>query len=147
MRDEPVAGQVRGDPEGPRLLEQVARAGDDDDAVLAAQPGRSCLVEFQHLLVVTSDDQQGGRTDTLEPWTGQVRPTAPRHDGDDVGVRCGGRPECGRRAGAGAEEPHRKAAETRLSPDPGHRLRGLCRLLPLPCTNTTSPVGRSGTVR
>ncbi|WP_323139421.1 hypothetical protein [Streptomyces sp. NBC_01549] len=34
----------------------------------------------------------------------------------------------------------------RFSPAATNRLRGLCRLLPLPCANTTTPIESSGTV-
>ena len=52
------------------------------------------------------------------------------------------------RSSAGVSKSNsRVASPARLSTSATYRLRGLCLLLPLPCANTTMPLGFSGIVR
>ena len=63
MPGKPAAGKPGHLPQCARFLEQMGGAGDDFEAAIAGQPGQGEAVQRQHLRVVRTHDQQGGRGD------------------------------------------------------------------------------------
>ena len=69
---EPRSGEAGDGLQRPGLLEQVRRAGDDLEVLLAPEPGVSLPVQLDDLAILAPDDEQGGRRDAGErvggPW-------------------------------------------------------------------------------
>jgi hypothetical protein len=156
MGGEPVAGQLGGACQGPRLLEQMCGTLNDAEVRFAPHLLSGLAVEAENDGVLAADDESGGRTHGPEAGTGEIRPATSGHDRRDVSLGRRGSSKCGGRTGAGAEKSKwqlfrrsnsRVAMLASLSTDATYRLRELCRLLPLPCAKTTSPIGSSGTYR
>ena len=87
--DEPVAGESGGGLEGAGLLEQVGRAGDDLDPMLAGHLVGGLAVEFEHLHVATSDDEQRRRPHGTEARCGEVWSATTRDHSADGGIISG----------------------------------------------------------
>src|SRR3990172_11335875 len=103
MADEPRRGEVSDLLERARLLEEMRRARDDGELVLAAQEGRGLAVEFEDDVVPAADDEKRGRLDEPHARRGHVGASAARDDGSDLPAELRPRPErCSRsRARAG----------------------------------------------
>jgi hypothetical protein len=66
-----------------RLLEQVPGSRHNHDVFLAGELCERVLVQFDHLSVVSPDDQKGRRPDPRKCSTRQVRAAAAGHDSRD----------------------------------------------------------------
>ena len=100
---EPLAGHLGDGVERARFLEEMRRAGDDLDAVLAQQLAYGVAVELEHDVVAGTDDQQRRGACLAETGCGQVGPAATRHHRADACRWMAGGPQRGGRAGAGTE--------------------------------------------
>jgi len=114
----PVPGQGGGHGQRARLPEQVGRARDDLQPVLAAQAGLSLAVEVEHDVVLPADDEQGRRGHRGEPARGKVGTPAAGDHGGDVRAGFGGGRQRRRRAGARAEVADGRPGGGRLGAQP-----------------------------
>jgi hypothetical protein len=74
--------------ERPRLFEQMRGAGDDHEFLRADEPGMGLLVEFDHDVIVSADNQQHRAAHLSERLrAGQVRTAAARHHGVRLACR------------------------------------------------------------
>ena len=74
---EPSTRQRGGGLESARFLEEMGRAGDDLEPVLASQLRLCLAIEFQHHVVVTTDDEEGRGGDDRQSLGGQVGASSP----------------------------------------------------------------------
>jgi len=121
VADEPRRGELGDLLERARLLEEMRRARDDGELVLAAQEGRGLAVELENGLIVASDDEERGRTDEPQARRGHVGPAAARDDGSDFPRQLRSRPEGGGSSGARAEVAGRQVGAFGLAPEPPRR--------------------------
>lgn len=75
------------------------------------------FVAFEDLGVVSADDEQAGRVESVRRLPREVDPPPTRDDGPNVGVGAPGRAECCRRASARAEISDREVTNVRTSVD------------------------------
>ena len=87
-----------------RLLEQVGRAGHDDQFLLAAQQCAASAVHPDHRHVVAAHDQQRRRPHLRQCIAREVGPSAARYDGADRVRSLGGGHQRRGRTGARAEQ-------------------------------------------
>src|SRR5207248_870559 len=93
----PLDGKGRHLLEGARLLEEVARAGDDYQLLDACEPGESLAVEFDDDIVLSTHDQQGRLADPGQDRAGEVRTAATGDNGaNPFGTIRSGDQGCGR---------------------------------------------------
>jgi hypothetical protein len=118
---EPAKSELRDPVECAGLFEQVGRARNDRDLVLATELLRRGVIQREHLPVVPTDDEQRRRFHKPKARAGQVRAATARDDcAHNVWEACG-RPEGRRRSGACAEVAQRELSCLGSSEHPAGR--------------------------
>ena len=88
----------------------MCRSRDDHKLLLAAQLWKGYPVQFDHLDIVSTDDEQRGGANMGQRRPGQNRQPAARDDGSDHVGSLRRRDQGGGSTGAGAKVANREAA-------------------------------------
>lgn len=101
------------------FLEQVGGAGNDQQALVAAEQGEGLAIEVDHHVVVADDQECGCGECRHGRGAGHGGPAAARDDGRDSRAVAGCQSQPGGGAGAGAEQAERQGHGERLGAEPG----------------------------
>ena len=81
MFEEPGAGHSQDMVERACLFEQMARVRNDDQASFARHASGCFLVQREHIMIIAAYHKQGRSGHMGQGLAGEIRTTAPRHDG------------------------------------------------------------------
>ena len=122
MPRKPLSSLARNFVQGTGFLEQMGRAGNDDEFAFAVyQRIVRGLVELDHSHIESADNEQRWYPHPGQgPGTGEIRPAAARHYCTDILWRSGSDSQCGSSTGARPEKTDRKAIRGRMTAHKAH---------------------------
>ncbi len=104
MLEKPISGQLRNFFQSTFFLKQMCRARNDDQLLTAAHLTHGLLVQINHDLIISANNQKRRRLDEGKKMSRKIDPPSASNDGGvPIGLACGSY-QCRPRPGAGAEK-------------------------------------------